>query len=290
MSDKTFGVKVSEELYEKVKSMIENSGDSAKEWFEKAVAITEMQSIKQGASDYNKELTELDIHTARIYELVSNMVQSSIYIKDNAVKEVTDKLEQREAIISEYQEKANNAVVELKQAQEILKVLEQEKGELSKQLESQQATVENNQSLIHEYKEKIDTLSSLVNQYKGYATENAELKEAFANERESMTSQFQQKESRLVSSIEELKATVHEQKQLLISKEREMESLKVNYSNQLTQLTSQKDLEKASAILVVKQEYQEKLQTIHDQYNEKLARIYEKLENGSKKKPATRKE
>jgi hypothetical protein len=38
MSDKTFGVKVSEELYEKVKMMVENSGSTTKDWFEKAVA------------------------------------------------------------------------------------------------------------------------------------------------------------------------------------------------------------------------------------------------------------
>ncbi len=75
MADKTFGVKVSEELNDKVKAMIENSGVSSKEWFEKAVALTELQSIKQGASDYQQDLTELEVHTSRIYELVSNMVQ-----------------------------------------------------------------------------------------------------------------------------------------------------------------------------------------------------------------------
>jgi hypothetical protein len=31
MADKTFGVKVSEELYDKLKIMVENSGDSSKE-------------------------------------------------------------------------------------------------------------------------------------------------------------------------------------------------------------------------------------------------------------------
>ncbi|WP_256239167.1 hypothetical protein [Bacillus sp. EB600] len=37
MSDKTFGVKVSEEIYDKVKNMIDVSGISSKEWFEKEV-------------------------------------------------------------------------------------------------------------------------------------------------------------------------------------------------------------------------------------------------------------
>ena len=39
------------------------------------------------------------------YELVSNMIQQSIYIKNHAVKEVSNKLVQTKAIIGEYQEK-----------------------------------------------------------------------------------------------------------------------------------------------------------------------------------------
>jgi hypothetical protein len=189
MADKTFGVKVSEELHDKVKAMIENSGDSSKDWFEKAVALSELNSIKQGATDYNQDLSELEVHTARIYELISNMVQRSIYIKDHAVKEVSDKLEQRESIIGEYQEKAKAAVEELKQAQELIKVLEGEKGDLAKQLNQSQATNENNQLLINEYKEKNDTLNGLVSKYQAFADENEKLKEQFSIEKDRLKTQ-----------------------------------------------------------------------------------------------------
>ena len=133
MADKTFGVKVSEELYDKVKIMVENSEDSSKEQFEKAIA--ELQSVKQGATDYSQDLNELEVHTTRIYELISNMVQRSIYIKDHAVKEISDRLEQKEAIIGEYQEKAKVAIEELKLVQELIKELEEDEAELSKQLD-----------------------------------------------------------------------------------------------------------------------------------------------------------
>ena len=49
MADKTFGVKVSEELNDRVKDLIEASGITAKEWFEKAVSMTELHAIKQGS-------------------------------------------------------------------------------------------------------------------------------------------------------------------------------------------------------------------------------------------------
>lgn len=301
MADKTFGVKVSEELYDKVKAMIENSGDNAKEWFEKAIAMSGLQSIKQGATDYSQDLNELEVHTTRIYELISNMVQRSIYIKDSAVKEVADKLQQRESIIGEYQEKARAAGEELKTTKESLEVCGQEKEELSKQLESQRATLENNQDLIQEYKEKIDTLSSLVNQYKGYADENAALKESFSAEKESMKTEFEQQKSRFTSAIEELKATVHDlQGQIeklngklnstIETNEKEKKSLQANHDSQLTQLTGQKDLEKERAILEIRQEYQDKLQAIHDQYNEKLASLYEKLEAGGRNRQTGKKQ
>lgn len=90
MSDKTFGVKVNEELHDKVKDMIEVSGLTAKEWFEKAVALVELQQIKEEVSDYKEDLTELEVHTTRIYELISNMVARSIYLRDAAVKEIAD--------------------------------------------------------------------------------------------------------------------------------------------------------------------------------------------------------
>jgi chromosome segregation ATPase len=297
VSDKTFGVKVSEELYDKVKMMVENSGSSSKEWFEKAVALTEVQDLKTGAPDYKQDLSELEVHTTRIYQLVSNMIVRAGYIKDDAVRELSEKLESREAIISSLQSSVKDLQERLIQSEEAAKHHAAEREELTKQLEEQRGINSNNQALIQEYKDKIDTLSSLVNQYKGYATENAELKETFATEKESMTAEFQQKESLLVSSIEELKATVHDQEDqinrlteklnsTIQENTKEVESIKVSHDNQLTQLTSQKDLEKERAILEVKQQYQEKLQEVHDQHNERLARLYEKLDTDTKKKPA----
>lgn len=266
MADKTFGVKVSEDLYEKVKLMIESSGDSAKEWFEKAVAISELQSIKEGASDYKQDLNELEVHTARIYELISNMIQRSIYIKDHAVKEIEDKLQQKESIIGEYQEKARVSLEETKIANESLKILEQEKIELLKQLEDQRATNENNQLLIHEYKEKNDTLSGLVSKYQSYADENEKLKEQFTLERE-----------RLQSQVEEISIQNDDQQDQIRELTREIESLKANHVNELERLTEKKDFEREKALLEIEREYQQKLLQSNEGYNIRIKEMYEEI-------------
>jgi DNA repair exonuclease SbcCD ATPase subunit len=266
MADKTFGVKVSEELHDKVKSMIENSGGSAKDWFEKAVAISELQSIKQGSADYNQDLNELEVHTARIFELVSNMVQRSIYIKDHAIKEISDKLEQKESIIGEYQGKINSAVEEEKLAKESMKALEQEKEELFKQLKSQQSANENNQLLLNEYKERNDTLSGLVNKYQTYANENEKLKEQFATEKSQLLSQIKEISNQNnvhQNEIKELK------QQLLL--------LKNNHAIELERLVEKKDYEKDKALLEIERQYQQKLLQSNEEYNNRIKEMYEEI-------------
>lgn len=289
MSDKTFGVKVSEEVYDRVKNMVEASGVSAKEWFEKAVALTAVQDLKDGSGDYKQDLSELELHTTRMYELVANMIQRANYLKDDAVKGLETKLESRELTITELQSNVKALNEELKRVAEESKQSESDKQTLNEQVEGLRSVNDNNQALIQEYKEKIDTLSSLVNEYKGFATENVELKKAYAAEKDQIKVEFEQKESRYVSSIEELQQTVHDQQDQMErlneklnnttqANKKETESLKVNFKNQLTQLTNAKDIEKERAILEVERKYQEKIQQVHDQYNEKLARLYEKFE------------
>jgi chromosome segregation ATPase len=289
MSDKTFGVKVSEELYDRVKNMIDVSGGNAKVWFEKAVSLAAVQDLKDGSGDYKQDLSELEVHTTRIYELVGNMIQRANFLKDDAVRELDEKLASRELTISELQINAKALKEQLSKAEEGFKNNETEKAELQDQLEEIRAANSNNQDLIKEYKEKVDTLSSLVNEYKGYAAENLELKQVFTAEKEQMKAEFGEKESRMVSSIEELKTTARDQattiehlkeklNNAIEDHKEELDKQMVNHSNQLTQLTDRKELEKERAILEIERKYQAKLEKLQDQYNEKITSLYEKLD------------
>lgn len=271
MKDKTFGVKVSEELLGQVQQMIEVSGITAKEWFEKAVALVEMQSIKEGAADYSQDLSELEVHTTRIYELITNMVQRSIYLKDHAVKEVADKLEQTELTVGEFQQKAKNAGEELKAALELLKEVEEEKDELLKQLQQALSTHENNQLLIAEYKEKTDTLSGLVNTYKDFVVENEELREQFVMERNKLQAKMQ-------SINEESEAKKNENIEL----QRQIETLKSTHVNEVERLTEKLDYEKEKAVLSIEREYQQKLLQANESYTEKIQQLYNEMEQQRK--------
>ena len=268
MADKTFGVKVSEELHDRVKEMIDASGITAKEWFEKAVSMTELHAIKQGATDYNQDLSELEVHTTRIYELVSSMIQRSIYIKDHAIKEYADRLDQKEGIISEYQSKATTSQEEAKVAMQMASALETEKADLLKQLEELRSVNLNNQRLIDEYKEKNDTLSGLVSKYQLFAEENEKLKDDFSKERE-----------RLQSQVKEISSQNDHQQDEIKGLTQQIETLNRNHEIEVERLTERKDYEKDKALLECERNYQERLLTANNEYNERIRDLYNEISN-----------
>ena len=263
---RTLGFKVSQELHEKVKSKIESSGLTAKDWIEKAVALTETNSIKEGSIEHKQDLNELEVHTTRIYELVSNMIQRSVVLKESAVRELTERVAQKDTIISEYQLKTKEAIEESKLANETLKELEKEKEDLIKQVEQLQATNENNQALIGEYKEKIDTLSGLVTKYQAFAEENQKLKEDHSKERD-----------RLQSQVKEITLQTQDQQDKIKELKQNIESLKNNHVVELERITEKKDFEKDRALLELEKEYQNKLATTHEEHNEKIKQLYDEM-------------
>jgi chaperonin cofactor prefoldin len=94
--------------------MIDVSGGNTKAWFEKAVALVAVQDLKEGVGDYKQDLSELEVHTTRIYELIANMIQRAEYMKMDAVKELEGKLESREITITELQGNVKKLTEELK--------------------------------------------------------------------------------------------------------------------------------------------------------------------------------
>lgn len=266
MADKTFGVKVSEEIYEKAKLLIDTSGISAKDWFEKVLALYEINSIKEGSSDYTQDLTELEHHTTRIYELIANMIQRSVYLKDHAVKEVTDKLESKEAIITDLQQKVKTFKEELTQKSEETESLQKQLDEAIEKLDANQTTIENSQALIEQYKEKNDVLNGLVAQYKGYGDENKELKQ-----------QLHEVESTLTSRATEAEQKVEKLTKLIEEKNAEAENSKKQFEQNLQLTIEKKDLEREKAIIEIERRYQEEIASLNATHNEEIRSLYNEI-------------
>lgn len=274
MADKTFGVKVSEEMYEKVREVIESSGTSSKEWFERAIALYEMNTIKQGSSDYTQDLTELEHHTTRMYELIVNMIQRSVHLKEYAVKEVAEKLESKEAIITDLQQQTQQLKMEVVTKTEGIQAFEEQAKELEEKLLANQTMLENNQALISEYKDKNDTLSGLVTKYQGYAEENETLKKSFEMEKAEWRKQASDEKATFEEKISELS----QEKQMLSEElhvlRMDLEQVKANHERDLSHLAERKELEREKAVVEAERLHNEEVRKLYDEMAA-LRRVHE---------------
>ncbi len=274
MADKTFGVKVSEEMYEKVREVIESSGTSSKEWFERAIALYEMNAIKQGSSDYTQDLTELEHHTTRMYELIVNMIQRSVHLKEHAVKDVADKLESKEAIITDLQQQNQQIKQEIAMKTEGISAFEEQVKDLEGKLLANQTMLENNQALISEYKDKNDTLSGLVTKYQGYAEENEALKKTFEIEKAEWIKRanadkitFEEK----ISELSQEKQTVSKELRVL---RLDFEQAKSNHERDLSHLAERKELERDKAVVEAERLHNEEVRKLYDEMDA-LRKVHE---------------
>ena len=274
MADRTLGFKVTDEVHERARMLIESSGLTSKEWLENALAMYEVKALQANTPDYAKDLTELELHTTRIYELVINMIQQSVYLKDHAVKDVSDKLESKEGIITELQvklaevkEKVNQLTLENKQFTE-------QQTLLKKQLDEQKSTIDNGNLLINEYKEKNDALSGLVTRYQGYAEENEALKTAFAAEKASLVQQLNEQQTASSDQIRQLEQAHQQGTERIRELETTLENAQLNYTRELEIMQERKDLEREKALVEVERTYQAKLQAQNDKYNDKVAEMH----------------
>lgn len=271
LPDKTISFKTDEELSEKVKNLIESSGLTAKDWFNKAVALSEMQSVKQGSTDYASDLTELEAHTTRIYELVASMVQKSIYLRDNAVKDLETKLEQQRDITADYQIKIKEVTDKRDQALNDLETSQQEQNDLEKQLAELREALETNKLLVAEYQEKNDTLNGLVTKYQGYANENEQLKETLSNERSSHQ-----------SGLNDLAQQNNEKQAIIAQLEQQITSLTEAHKIATERLTEQRDVQQEKALLQAERSQQRALAKANSEYTSKLKELYDQLANERK--------
>lgn len=278
MADKTFGVKVSEEIYAKAQNLIDGSALTAKEWFERALTLVEVNDLKEGSPDFKVDINELEVHTTRIFELVVNMVQRANYLKESETKGLLERIEQKEITLFEYQARIKEYEANIQSLEDQIQQTEENKQELMGNLEEMRLTNVNNQELIKEYKEKIDSLSALIVKYKGFADENELLRAQYTKDME-----------RLNSQIDELSASNQGYKSEVESYMQKNEILKRNHADELERIEEKKEYEKDRVLLDQEKIYQSQLAmlqdkhnkeiaTLHQEYNERLKKLYEERE------------
>lgn len=270
MADSTFGVKVSEETKEKVSRMIEASGMTSKEWFESVLRLVEVQQLKEEAKDFSKDLSELEVHTNRINQLVANMVQRAVHEKEDVERKIEEIKASKDNVILGLQKENGLLQERLEQMKEEYQRAQDEREEAFRQRNQLQEAVESHRALMAEYKEKIDTLSGLVAEYQSAAQEGQALREENRS--------LQQALAQAKKEIERVTAEAQRAREALENKHAEtLAQLQEKHKLELERLAERKEIEKERELLRVRAELQDKQQKMIEAYTQKIESLYEEL-------------
>lgn len=267
----TFSVKATPELRDKAQELVKASGLTGKQWLDHVITMLEMQSLREGATEYDADLNELEVHTRRIYELITNMVQRSVVLKESAVRELETKLDQQREITADFQTKIKQAIEEKEQANEQLKVSLKEQEELASRLEELHKQLNTSTDLIDELKQKNVTLSDLVAKFQGYADENEQLKNALTTNQQ-----------KYQSAIEEINIQNNDQQNEINTLQAEIAAMKQQHELALERAIEKKDIDHEKALLQMERNHQKALTDANNEYTQKLKELYEQLANERK--------
>ncbi|MFP5109609.1 hypothetical protein ACSU6B_23065 [Neobacillus sp. C211] len=248
----TVGFNVTDEYKDHVKQLIANMGLEAEPgtWFKKAVSLMELQNIQEG-SEFAEDLKEFEGHALRLYEIMDNIVKRGLYKRDEAVRKIQQDLDQKEAELLTAQVKLNGAEEAVKTARSEKAAIEKINEDLLRELNDVRKTNESHEESIKLYKGKVDELSGIITEYKGFKEENQRLKKEHE-------AQLQEVRAELISLNE---ANAELQQDL----------------NDLNYQLKEKDVERDRALLQLERQYQSKLASAHEEYNETLKGLYEQI-------------
>jgi chromosome segregation ATPase len=276
----TWGVKVTEDVKERLKKAMEDSGMEGKDFMEYMVTFYEAHQTKERLPILAQDISELETITRRIVSMYLGMgerIQTIVSDKERAFRE-------REAQEQETMRLLHGKIQELdaerKEAEDARGKLEQE----ARTLQQQKSTLEEeytakfngltqlnetNRALIEEYKEKNDTLTGLIGEYRQYKDALQTMQAEMADrEQEARALKNQLAESQKENEV--LNAALH--------------TAEEQHQSELASLEEKLTFECDKRLLKVEKDSQAQLQQVRDEYNQQIRDLFTQLQLESKPK------
>jgi DNA repair exonuclease SbcCD ATPase subunit len=289
----TWGVKVTEEQKDKMRELLTGSGMDGKDFVEYLSTLYESKMSKEKQPLLKQDIEEVETITRRLLNIFINVNERlSITMKDKDGQYQT-KLDQQQGILNMLHDKIREQEVELlglRESNEQFKKIADDVNDYKVNAENNFVTqvnrltelLDSNKALMEEYRAKNENLTELVNEYKGYKEKNKDLIREVENE-----------QSLHVKSREALKDCDVK----VIKLEGWINEMTVKHSDELKTLKDKLSIEHEKELLKKDREYQNMIQSIRDEYNQKvkelldgresIRRTEEKADKGSKKKHTT---
>ena len=281
MSNTTWGVKLDENLKEKLTNAMRESGMEGQAFIDQLYTLYVAQALKETKPEMAGTLTELQSITKRIYEIYLNSSQQS----DNLIK---TKEESFQLKLNELMEKNNaleNKIVEKekkeKTYEENYKILAAEKSKVdlrNKEILGSNCTLED---LISQYKQKNNTLGKELSECETYKEDNQALNEKLRVLEKKFNDQELELKKECISTSSKTKeiadiTKASEAADLAAKKAAEIE--RTNNIKNIESISAKALLDKGNSLLIKDQNHQKIIAELTEKYNSQIETYNSKKE------------
>lgn len=260
MADTTWGVKVTEELKERMSKAQQDSNLTGKEFIEVLLQSHQTSQIKDTQPMLKPDIDELQMITNRMNAIYVNIIDRiNSILKDKAI-EFSNQLDAKDRMVKALQDKNS-------ELEENCILLQKEHGDLIAQNDEQQKNVlqieevaMTNKELVSEFKEKNEFLTGLLNEYKQFKDMVNRLNAELETER--------QQTRAIVEALQESKKESDNLNKAIIDME-------AGFKTETEQLHMKYRLEIDKDTLEIRTEYQQKHEQAATEYQNTMAKLQE---------------
>lgn len=293
MADSTYAVKVNDELKDKLQKLVDESGQSSKDFFADMVSQFELANAKKQAPILSADIDELVKLTTRINNIFINVGERVSNLQETYRIEAENQTKEKESLISLLQQQVEglkrDAIQTEDQVNAIVadnEALRKEKAEAERlyttEVNQLKEVNQKNNEIMAGHNEKIDTLSGLVNEYKGYADENKVLKQE-ATESQRATEKLQQENEKLNALLADKETRIQN---MQADRKTRIDELTQKHSDNIERQKEKFEIERDRALLEQREQYNKELDEIREMYQDKINQL---LQIGNKPKRETKK-
>lgn len=264
MANESWGLKLDQELKERIQEIIKNDFDNSKEFMNHIVSLYEVDKLKRSGSILNEEIDEMEILSRRMYNVLVN-ANEKINTLVTAQRDTFEKtLTQRQNTIDTLQRNIADLKEKMEEVSDANDKLVNLNNEYSQRVNQLTDSTSTSAALINEYKEKNAVLIKQLDNIPAYTAKIEEL-----------------------SSVIQ---TLRDENGSLQSKLNALELRCANLSSELENTKATDEITLKTALIELQQQHQKEIEDIQvryrteiDQYQERYKRLLNRLEKPNKK-------
>lgn len=283
MAEATWSVKMDTDTKERLAKLIGDSDyATSKEFAENLIMLYEIDVAKKAAPTAMIDLEELQALTKQINRIFINAGERYNNLSNAKDKECNETIGLKDRLIETLQETISGLEEQVEGFKLSLKELTAKYDTLEKENNQQLDINKQNGLLIDEYKEKINTLSGLVNEYKGYKDQIEQVRTELANS-EKFVSELNHQLSESNLKLDEAGGKIEflekqhkkEIDNLTAQHEVEITNLKSIGETENKQLKEKLNFEKEKSLLDQSIKYEDRIKKINEENNDKVKELLE---------------